>query len=122
MSERALVIVPTYNERANVERLIPLILAQDARIDVLVVDDNSPDGTGAVVEALGEQNPRVHVLPREAKLGLGTAYVAGFRWALDRGYAYMFEMDADFSHDPVHLSEFLTAVQDADVVIGSRYN
>jgi dolichol-phosphate mannosyltransferase len=122
MSERALVIIPTYNECANIERLIPLILAQDPRLEVLVVDDNSPDGTGDVVECLSAQNPRVHVLHRQAKLGLGTAYVAGFRWALERDYAYMFEMDADFSHDPVHLNEFLAAIQQADVVIGSRYN
>jgi dolichol-phosphate mannosyltransferase len=121
MAERALVIVPTYNEQGNIERLIAIVLAQDPRLDVLVVDDNSPDGTGAIVDALAEREPRVHALHRPGKMGLGTAYVAGFRWALERDYAYLFEMDADFSHDPLHLPEFLAAVQTADVVLGSRY-
>jgi len=121
MAERALVIVPTYNERANIERLVTIVLAQDPRLEVLVVDDNSPDGTGALVEALAGQDDRVHVLHRPAKMGLGTAYVAGFGWALERDYAYLFEMDADFSHDPLHLPEFLAAIQDADLVLGSRY-
>ena len=121
MVERALVIVPTYDERANIERLITQVLAQDPRLEVLVVDDNSPDGTGAIVDALAAQDDRVHVLHREGKMGLGTAYVAGFRWALERDYQYMFEMDADFSHDPQHLSDFLTAIQTADLVLGSRY-
>jgi dolichol-phosphate mannosyltransferase len=119
--ERALVIVPTYNERANVERLVDNVLAQDARIDVLIVDDASPDGTGAVADVLAARIPRVHVLHRAGKLGLGTAYVDGFRWALARDYALVFEMDADFSHDPGHLPQFLSAIQDADVVLGSRY-
>ncbi len=121
MAERALVIIPTYNEQANIERIIPLVLAQDPRLDVLVVDDNSPDGTGALVEALAARDARVHILHREGKMGLGTAYVAGFRWALERDYAFVFEMDADFSHDPAHLEEFLAAIEDADVVLGSRY-
>lgn len=121
MADRALVIVPTYNERENVERLIPTILTQDQRLDVLVVDDGSPDGTGAVVEKIAERNPRVHILHRPRKLGLGTAYLAGFAWALDRDYEYVFEMDADFSHDPSHLPEFLSAIQGADLVLGSRY-
>jgi len=121
MAERALVIVPTYNERANIERLVTIVLAQDPRLEVLVVDDNSPDGTGALVEALAGQDDRVHVLHRPAKMGLGTAYVAGFGWALERDYAYLFEMDADFSHDPLHLPEFLAAIQEADLVLGSRY-
>ena len=119
--ERGLVIVPTYNESENVTRIVPLILAQDARLDVLVVDDNSPDGTGRLADALAEADPRVHVLHRAGKQGLGKAYLAGFRWALERDYAYIFEMDADFSHDPRHLPEFLAAVQHADVVLGSRY-
>jgi dolichol-phosphate mannosyltransferase len=121
VADRALVIVPTYNERDNVERLIPTILAQDDRLDVLVVDDGSPDGTGAVVEKIAERNSRVHVLHRARKLGLGTAYRAGFAWALERDYAYVFEMDADFSHDPSHLPEFLSAIKGADLVLGSRY-
>lgn len=122
MSERALVIVPTYNERDNIERLIASTLVQDARLDVLVVDDGSPDGTGDLVDALADRNPRVHVLHRPSKMGLGTAYVAGFRWALDRDYAVVFEMDADFSHDPTHLPQFLRAIEQADLVLGSRYN
>jgi dolichol-phosphate mannosyltransferase len=120
--ERALVIVPTYNERDNIERLIAAALAQDPRLDVLVVDDGSPDGTGEIVDALAAINPRVHALHRAGKMGLGTAYVAGFRWALERDYGVVFEMDADFSHDPTHLPQFLRAVEDADLVLGSRYN
>src|SRR5688500_7219596 len=88
---------------------------------MLIVDDGSPDGTGSLVDEIIEREPRVHVLHRERKLGLGTAYLAGFRWALERGYDYVFEMDADFSHDPAHLPEFLRAIQDADLVLGSRY-
>jgi dolichol-phosphate mannosyltransferase len=122
MTERALVIVPTYNERDNIERLIAAVLAQDPRLDVLVVDDGSPDGTGQIVDTIAAEIPRVHVLHRAAKMGLGTAYVAGFRWALERDYTLMFEMDADFSHDPVHLTQFLTAIANADLVLGSRYN
>ena len=118
---RALVIVPTYDERANIERLVEGVLAQDPRLDVLVVDDASPDGTGAVVDEMRAREPRVHVLHRPGKLGLGTAYLDGFRWALARDYGVVFEMDADFSHDPGHLPTFLAAIQDADVVLGSRY-
>lgn len=118
---RALVIVPTYNERENLPRLIPLILAQDPSLEVLVVDDASPDGTGALAEELAEGERRLHVLHRAGKLGLGTAYLAGFRWGLEQGYDYLFEMDADFSHDPAHLPQFLQAIQDADLVLGSRY-
>jgi dolichol-phosphate mannosyltransferase len=121
VAERALVIVPTYNERENVGRLIATALAQDPRIEMLIVDDGSPDGTGALVDEIIEREPRVHVLHRERKLGLGTAYLAGFRWALERGYDYVFEMDADFSHDPAHLPQFLAAIETADVVLGSRY-
>jgi len=119
--ERALVIVPTYNERENIARIIEAVLAQDPRLEVLVVDDGSPDGTGAIVDEIAERDPRVHALHREMKLGLGTAYLAGFRWALERDYAYVFEMDADFSHDPGHLPQFLDAIRDADLVLGSRY-
>jgi dolichol-phosphate mannosyltransferase len=121
LSERALVIVPTYNERENIRRLVDTVLVQDARIDILVVDDGSPDGTGALVDEIVASNPRVHALHRERKLGLGTAYIAGFRWALAREYAYVLEMDADFSHDPIHLPQFLHAVEQADLVLGSRY-
>ena len=121
MADRALVIVPTYNERPNIERLIAAVMAQDTAIEILVVDDNSPDGTGALVDEIAATNPRVHVLHRAGKMGLGTAYVAGFGWALERDYAFVFEMDADFSHDPDHLCDFLEAIRGADLVIGSRY-
>jgi dolichol-phosphate mannosyltransferase len=121
LASRALVIVPTFNERANIERLIPAVLAQDKSLELLVVDDASPDGTGALVDAIAATNPRVHVLHRSGKLGLGTAYIAGFRWALERKYDLVFEMDADFSHNPETLPEFLISVREADLVIGSRY-
>jgi dolichol-phosphate mannosyltransferase len=121
VAEKALVVIPTYNEASNLPTLVPQVLAQDPRLEILVVDDNSPDGTGPLADALALTDPRVHVLHREAKLGLGTAYLTGFRWALDRGYEYVFEMDADFSHDPAHLPEFLKAAANADLVLGSRY-
>jgi dolichol-phosphate mannosyltransferase len=121
LSDRALIIVPTYNERENIRRLVDAVLAQDPRIDMLVVDDGSPDGTGAIVAEIVEMNFRVHLLERPRKMGLGTAYIAGFRWALERGYQYVLEMDADFSHDPAHLPQFLAAVENADLVLGSRY-
>ncbi len=121
MAERALVIIPTFNEHENLPRIVPLVLDQDPRLEVLVVDDNSPDGTGELADALAAASPRVHVLHRTGKQGLGTAYVAGFRWALEQGCDYAFEMDADFSHDPRHLPTFLEAIADADLVIGSRY-
>ena len=121
MPDRALVIVPTYNERFNIARLIPAILAQDPSLEILVVDDGSPDGTGAIVDGIATNNPRVHVIHREGKLGLGTAYIAGFRWALERKYDLVFEMDADFSHNPERLPEFLEAIRESDVVLGSRY-
>ncbi|MCC6774501.1 MAG: polyprenol monophosphomannose synthase [Gemmatimonadaceae bacterium] len=121
MSDRVLVIVPTYNERENILRLIDAVLAQDPRIDVLVVDDGSPDGTGALVDERIQVDPRVHVIHRPRKMGLGTAYLTGFRWALERDYELVFEMDADFSHDPSHLPQFIESARDADVVLGSRY-
>lgn len=121
MTERYLVCVPTYNERANLPLIVPAILEQDPRLEVLVIDDSSPDGTGALADTLAAEDSRVHVLHREAKEGLGRAYLAGFRWALDRGYEFILEMDADFSHDPNHLPQFLDAIQDADLVLGSRY-
>jgi dolichol-phosphate mannosyltransferase len=118
---RALVIVPTYNERENLPRLVPLILSQDPAIEILVVDDGSPDGTGKLADELACDEPRLHVLHRAEKLGLGTAYVVGFKWGLERGFDCMFEMDADFSHDPEHIPKFLEAIQRFDVVLGSRY-
>ncbi len=119
--EKALVIIPTYNEAKNLPQILPLILMQDERIEVLVVDDNSPDGTGRMADEISASEPRVHVLHRQGKQGLGTAYRTGFRWALKRDYEFVFEMDGDFSHDPKHLPEFLAAIEDADLVLGSRY-
>jgi dolichol-phosphate mannosyltransferase len=116
-----LVIVPTYNERENLPRKLPLILDQDARIDVLVVDDASPDGTGALADGMATADPRIHVLHRQAKDGLGRAYLAGFAWGLERGYGLLFEMDADISHPPEALPRLIEAAQTHDVVIGSRY-
>jgi dolichol-phosphate mannosyltransferase len=121
MRERGLVVIPTYNEVANLAPLVDQVLAQDPRLEILVVDDHSPDGTGQLAGALAQKEPRLHVMHREAKLGLGTAYITGFKWALERGYDYVFEMDADFSHDPAHLKDFLKAIADADLVLGSRY-
>ena len=119
--ERALVIVPTYNERENIRRLVASVLRQDGRIEMLIVDDGSPDGTGGIVQEISAGDPRVHLLARPSKMGLGTAYIAGFRWALERDYQYVLEMDADFSHDPGHLPQVLRAIQEADLVLGSRY-
>jgi dolichol-phosphate mannosyltransferase len=121
VGERVLVIIPTYNEVANVPQIVPQVLAQSERVDVLVVDDNSPDGTGELADGLAKESSRVHVIHRAGKLGLGTAYLRGFDWALERDYDYVFEMDADFSHDPKHIPQFLEAIRDADLVLGSRY-
>jgi len=120
-SQRALIIFPTYNERENIEKIIHAVLPLDPRIHVLVVDDNSPDGTGDIVDRLATQESKVHVLHRQKKEGLGQAYIAGFRWALEREYDFIFEMDADFSHGPEYIKVFLTEIQDQDLVIGSRY-
>jgi dolichol-phosphate mannosyltransferase len=119
---RVLVIVPTYNERENIARMIDTVLAQDRRIEILVVDDGSPDGTAEIVESMMNRHPaRVHVHKRPGKMGLGTAYLAGFRIAIERKYDLIMEMDADFSHDPSHLPQFLKAIEGADIVLGSRY-
>ena len=121
MIERALVIIPTYNEAKNLAQIIPAILRQDPRIEILVVDDNSPDGTGDIADRLAQAKSRIHVLHRQAKEGLGRAYLAGFRWGLEQKYDVLLEMDADFSHDPAFLPAFLRAIEDADLVLGSRY-
>lgn len=121
MSDRALVIVPTYNERNNIRRIIEAVLSQGSQFEILVVDDGSPDGTGSIVDEIAAGNTRVHALHRPRKMGLGTAYLAGFAWALERDFEFIFEMDADFSHDPNHLPVFLEAAVDADLVLGSRY-
>ena len=118
----ALVVVPTYNERENIERLLKSLLGLPLNLAVLVVDDNSPDGTGAIADQIAEREPRVRVIHRQGKLGLGTAYIAGFKWALANTDArYIFEMDADFSHDPHAIPLFLEKIREADLVIGSRY-
>jgi dolichol-phosphate mannosyltransferase len=116
-----LVIVPTYNERENIDPLLDKLLALPFGLEVLVVDDGSPDGTAAAVESWRARTPRVHLIRRPGKLGLGSAYRDGFRYALANGAEYVFEMDADFSHDPAAIGEFLEAAKDADVVLGSRY-
>jgi dolichol-phosphate mannosyltransferase len=121
VSERVLVIIPTYNEAKNLPQIVPAILLQDPRIEILVVDDSSPDGTGRLADEMGAREPRIHCLHRAAKEGLGRAYIAGFRWALEHGFDFVFEMDADFSHDPSFLPRFLDAIRDADLVLGSRY-
>lgn len=118
---RILVIIPTYDEAENLPRIVPRVLEQDDRIDVLVVDDASPDGTGAIADALAAEEPRVHVLHRSGKQGLGRAYLAGFYYGLDEGYDILFEMDADFSHPPNALPTLISKLDEADVVIGSRY-
>ena len=119
--EKALVIIPTYNERNNVEQILEAVMGVDERIEVLIVDDNSPDGTGELADKIAASNPRVHVMHRKGKLGLGSAYRDGFRYALEYDYELIFEMDADFSHDPRYLPDFLEAIRDNDLVLGSRY-
>ena len=121
MAERFLVILPTYNEGQNLPRIVPQILSQDQRLEILVVDDNSPDGTGRLANDLAGVNPRVHVLHRDRKEGLGRAYLAGFAWGLERGFDLLFEMDADFSHEPRFLKDLIAASASADLVLGSRY-
>ena len=118
---KAVVVIPTYNERDNIERLVPEILVQGDDIDALIVDDNSPDGTGEIVDVIAAENPRIHVIHRAGKLGLGSAYREGFKYALEKGAEYIIEMDADFSHDPSMLPVFLEKMKEFDVVIGSRY-
>ena len=118
---RACVVLPTYNERDNLPAVVPAILAASPELDVLVVDDGSPDGTGALAQELAEREPRVRVLHRGRKEGLGRAYLAGFEVALRAGYGRILEMDADFSHDPGRLPALLAASREADLVLGSRY-
>ena len=118
---KAFVVIPTYNEKENVRSLTDAVIAQHPGIHVLFVDDNSPDGTGAIIDELVAKNDRVHVLHRSGKLGLGSAYREGFKVALGMGADYLLEMDADFSHDPATLPLFLSAIQENDLVIGSRY-
>src|SRR5262249_32630581 len=117
----SIVVVPTYNERENLPTLLDQIHAAGSDVQVLIVDDNSPDGTGALADQIAEQSASVQVLHRKGKLGLGTAYIQGFRWALEHGADYVFSMDGDLSHDPKYLTDFWSTLQRCDVAIGSRY-
>lgn len=119
--QRALIIFPTYNEKDNIEKIVHAVLPLDPRISVLIVDDNSPDGTGRIADRLSESLEKVHVMHREKKEGLGRAYIAGFVWAIEQKYDCIFEMDADFSHGPEYLKDFLKEIEKYDLVIGSRY-
>ena len=118
---RGLVILPTYNEAENIERIVPEVLSKSAELEVLVIDDNSPDKTGDMVERMAA-DPRIHLIRRPGKMGLGTAYVLGFKYVLEHGYDYCFEMDADFSHPPDKVPEMIELLKDYDLVIGSRYS
>src|SRR5271170_5158477 len=121
---QTLIIVPTYNERENLPRMAQKLLSLPVAVDLLVVDDNSPDGTGKIADELAAQHPQISVLHRAEKSGLGRAYIAGFKWALEKNYQFIFEMDCDFSHDPDEIPNFLAAAknQNADLVLGSRYS
>lgn len=118
---KSLIIIPTYNEHENIQQVVQALLEQAERIEVLIVDDNSPDGTGAIADHLATEDGRVHVLHRPGKLGLGSAYIQGFKFALNRDYDLIFEMDADLSHDPRYIPHFLDKIQSNDLVLGSRY-
>jgi len=118
---KGLIVIPTYNESENITDITAAVLALPYDFNVLIVDDNSPDGTGKIADSLSENDSRVFVLHREKKEGLGPAYIAGFRWGLEREYDLFFEMDADFSHRPEYLGDFMKAVENADLVLGSRY-
>ena len=119
---KSLICIPTYNEKENVEKIIADVLVQDESIDVLIIDDNSPDGTADIVKKIIAANSRVNIIERPGKMGLGTAYVRGFEHAIERNYDYVFEMDADFSHDPGDIKRFLKSIKDKDLIIGSRYS
>lgn len=121
--DKKLIIIPTYNEKENAEKIIRTVLALPEQYDLLIIDDASPDGTALIVKKLQDEfSGRLHLLERSGKLGLGTAYISGFKWALEHGYDYIFEMDADFSHDPADLARLYTACKEgADMSIGSRY-
>ena len=122
MGSETLVIIPTYNERENLPQILDRLLALPVLLDVLVVDDNSPDGTGEIADQFAGRDPRVKVLHRQTKDGLGRAYCAGFFWALEREYEFVFEMDGDLSHNPSDIPAFLVAAKEADLVLGSRYS
>jgi dolichol-phosphate mannosyltransferase len=118
---KTLIIIPTYNELENLPRLLPEVLSKEESIHILIVDDNSPDGTAAFVEDQMTNNNRIHLIKRSSKQGLGTAYIAGFKYALQNNFQIVFEMDADFSHDPKEIPRFLDEIKNSDVVLGSRY-
>lgn len=118
---KALIVIPTYNEKENIRDITAAVLDMPYDFNVLIVDDNSPDGTGAIADELSRNDSRIHVLHREEKQGLGPAYIAGFRWGLEHGYDVLFEMDADFSHRPEYLHDFIREIEHADLVLGSRY-
>jgi len=118
---KTLIIIPTYNELENLPRLLPEVLSKDESIEVLIVDDNSPDGRAALVESQMKNNNRIHLIKRPSKQGLGTAYIAGFKYALQNNFQFIFEMDADFSHDPKEIPRFLDEIKNSDVILGSRY-
>jgi dolichol-phosphate mannosyltransferase len=118
---KALLIIPTYNERENISRIISIVLEKQAELEVLIVDDNSPDGTAQIVKDMMVSESRIHILERPGKMGLGSAYVQGFKYALEKGYDFILEMDADFSHNPDDVPRLLEAAQSKDLVIGSRY-
>lgn len=119
--QKTLIIIPTYNERENISDVIGRVLNQPGKVDILVIDDNSPDGTAEVVETLIKKEPRIHVIKRSGKMGLGTAYITGFKFAIENGYDFIFEMDADLSHDPDDIPRFLESILETDLVVGSRY-
>jgi len=121
VDKKSLVIIPTYDEMDNVQRLIPDILGRYENLDILIVDDGSPDGTGDYIANFSGSNQRVKLIRREKKLGLGTAYITGFKYAIQHNYDYIFEMDADYSHDPVEIENFLITIESNDLVLGSRY-
>jgi len=121
MENKALIIIPTYNELDNLQKLLPDLKENHPNLDILIVDDNSPDGTAKYVKAVQENDPHIYIIERRGKMGLGTAYVEGFNFMLKNGYEYAFQMDADYSHDPKEIKNFLNAIKENDLVIGSRY-
>lgn len=119
--QKTLIIIPTFNEIDNIERMIDTVFSKYSEVSLLIIEDGSPDGTADVVKSKMETNKNLHIIERTGKLGLGTAYITGFKWALENGYDFVFEMDCDFSHDPDSVKDLLAAAQENDLVIGSRY-
>jgi len=119
--DKALVIIPTYDEKDNVGPISRAVFKTLPQSNILFVDDNSPDGTGKIIDKMAEQDNKIHVVHKQGKAGLGRAYITGFKWAIEHGYDYIFEMDSDFSHDPAELENFMKAIPNSDLVLGSRY-